>query len=293
MKAVQIRRCPATVMRPEVDKPGLPLSLVAGSLRGKGAGLHRSTVRPPVPLVAGGLLRAPALPEGPECAATTTLDGKEARMLPRRVPALILALALLLRRVAPRTARQRCRARQHGWRLSPDHHRRRRPLGHPGERPQRIISLAASNTELLYAIGLQDKLVGVDDYSDYPAEAKNKEKVGGFSKPNVEKIVSLAPDLVLGHEPPHQERGGRPGEPRSHGRSSSSPPLWTRCRRICACWGNWPASPTRLRRWPDEIDQRIDAVTEQAPRPRRASRASSSRSSPDLITLAPARFWTT
>ena len=63
--------------------------------------------------------------------------------------------------------------------------------------PQRIISLASSNTELMYAVGLQDKLVAVDDYSDYPPEAKAKEKVGGFSKPNVEKIVSLAPDLLL------------------------------------------------------------------------------------------------
>lgn len=63
--------------------------------------------------------------------------------------------------------------------------------------PARIVSLASSNTELVYALGLQDKLVGVDDYSDYPAEARNKEKVGGFSNPSVEKIVSLAPDLVL------------------------------------------------------------------------------------------------
>lgn len=63
--------------------------------------------------------------------------------------------------------------------------------------PQRIISLASSNTELIYAVGLQTKLVAVDDYSDYPPEAKAKEKVGGFSKPNIEKIVSLAPDLLL------------------------------------------------------------------------------------------------
>ena len=63
--------------------------------------------------------------------------------------------------------------------------------------PQRIVSLASSNTEILYAIGAQDKLVGVDDYSDYPAAAKTQEKVGGFSNPNLEKIVSLTPDLLL------------------------------------------------------------------------------------------------
>ncbi|MHB1134508.1 MAG: ABC transporter substrate-binding protein [Chloroflexota bacterium] len=63
--------------------------------------------------------------------------------------------------------------------------------------PRRIVSLSAGNTELLYAAGLQDRVVGVDDYSDYPAEVKAKEKVGGFSKPSIEKIVSLTPDLVL------------------------------------------------------------------------------------------------
>ncbi len=63
--------------------------------------------------------------------------------------------------------------------------------------PKRIVSLSPSNTELVYALGLQDKLVGVDDYSDYPPEAKQKEKVGGFSKPNIEKVVGLTPDLVL------------------------------------------------------------------------------------------------
>lgn len=63
--------------------------------------------------------------------------------------------------------------------------------------PQRIVSLSPSNTELVYGLGLEDKLVGVDDYSDYPPEAKAKEKVGDFAGPSLEKVVSLAPDLVL------------------------------------------------------------------------------------------------
>lgn len=63
--------------------------------------------------------------------------------------------------------------------------------------PQRIVSLASSNTELVYALGLQDKLVGVDQYSDYPAEAKAKEQIGGMTNPSMEKIVALAPDLLL------------------------------------------------------------------------------------------------
>lgn len=63
--------------------------------------------------------------------------------------------------------------------------------------PQRLISLAPSNTEILFALGLGEKVFGVDDYSDYPPEAAAVAKIGGFSKPNVEKIVELKPHLVL------------------------------------------------------------------------------------------------
>jgi iron complex transport system substrate-binding protein len=63
--------------------------------------------------------------------------------------------------------------------------------------PQRIISLAPSNTEILFALGLGDKVVGVTDYCDYPPEALNKTKVGGYINPDIEKIVALNPDLIL------------------------------------------------------------------------------------------------
>lgn len=63
--------------------------------------------------------------------------------------------------------------------------------------PQRIISLAPSNTEILFALGAADKVVGVTKFCDYPPEAKNKDIIGGFSDPNIEKIVSLNPDLVF------------------------------------------------------------------------------------------------
>lgn len=62
--------------------------------------------------------------------------------------------------------------------------------------PQRIISLAPSNTEILFALGLGHKIVGVTDFCDYPEEAKAIEKVGGL-EPNMEKIAALKPDLVL------------------------------------------------------------------------------------------------
>lgn len=64
------------------------------------------------------------------------------------------------------------------------------------KRPERIVSIGPSITEFLFALGAADRVVGVDDFSDQPAAAKTKEKVGGV-KPNVEKIVSLRTDLVL------------------------------------------------------------------------------------------------
>jgi iron complex transport system substrate-binding protein len=63
--------------------------------------------------------------------------------------------------------------------------------------PQRIVSLAPSNTEILFALGLGDKVVGVTDWCDYPSEALDKEKVGSYDTPDIEKIVALNPDLVL------------------------------------------------------------------------------------------------
>ena len=63
--------------------------------------------------------------------------------------------------------------------------------------PERIISLAPSNTEILFALGLGDKVVGVTDWCDYPPEALDKEKVGAYDTPDTEKIVSLTPDLIL------------------------------------------------------------------------------------------------
>lgn len=63
--------------------------------------------------------------------------------------------------------------------------------------PEKIISLAPSSTEILFAINAGNKVIGVTDYCNYPKEALTKEKVGGFSNPNIEKIISLKPDLVV------------------------------------------------------------------------------------------------
>jgi len=64
--------------------------------------------------------------------------------------------------------------------------------------PQRIVSTSPAETEILFALGLGEQVVGVSDYDDYPAEAKEKPKVGGVVKPNEEAILSQSPDLVIG-----------------------------------------------------------------------------------------------
>jgi len=63
--------------------------------------------------------------------------------------------------------------------------------------PQRIVSFGPSITEILFALGLEEKVVGVSDYCDYPEAAKLKPKIGDAFNPSLERIVDLEPDLVL------------------------------------------------------------------------------------------------
>lgn len=67
-----------------------------------------------------------------------------------------------------------------------------------GNEPERIVSLSPAATEILFAVGAGDKVVAVDEFSDYPAEAKDLPKVGGFDGKtlSIEKILSFEPDFV-------------------------------------------------------------------------------------------------
>lgn len=69
----------------------------------------------------------------------------------------------------------------------------------PGEAPYlaRIVSMAPSITEVVFALGLGDRVVGVSAFCDYPPEAAKKPKIGGVVNPNMEAVVALNPDLVL------------------------------------------------------------------------------------------------
>lgn len=63
--------------------------------------------------------------------------------------------------------------------------------------PQRIVSTSPSVTEILYALGLGDRVVGVTTYCHYPPEAAKKPKIGDYLNPNLEAIMALRPDLVI------------------------------------------------------------------------------------------------
>jgi iron complex transport system substrate-binding protein len=73
-------------------------------------------------------------------------------------------------------------------------------LGHTvtfNSTPQRIVSLAPSNTEILFALGLGDRVVGVDVYSNYPEAAKSKPTMGGMTNVSEDMVIAARPDLVL------------------------------------------------------------------------------------------------
>jgi len=63
--------------------------------------------------------------------------------------------------------------------------------------PKRIISLAPNVTEILFALGVDERIAAVSSFCDFPEEAKKKPKVGGMSNPSLEAVVSLKPDLVI------------------------------------------------------------------------------------------------
>ncbi len=68
---------------------------------------------------------------------------------------------------------------------------------HAQNHTARYISLAPSTTEILFALGLGDEVVGISSYCNYPPESKSKASVGDFSSPNIEKILSLRPDYIF------------------------------------------------------------------------------------------------
>lgn len=71
------------------------------------------------------------------------------------------------------------------------------PVAAAAASPERIVSLAPSLTEILYDLGIENRIAAVTDYCDHPPGARAKPKVGGFVNPSLEAIVSLRPDWVV------------------------------------------------------------------------------------------------
>ena len=68
------------------------------------------------------------------------------------------------------------------------------------QRPQRIVSLSPNVTEILYGIGAWSQVIAVSEYCTYPEDVKNKPRVNGWDKTNLEQVVALKPDFVIGVE---------------------------------------------------------------------------------------------
>jgi len=65
------------------------------------------------------------------------------------------------------------------------------------EKPEKIISLSPNTTEILFAVGAGDNIIGVTTFADYPEKATKVEKIGTITEPNIEKIITMEPDLVI------------------------------------------------------------------------------------------------
>jgi len=69
------------------------------------------------------------------------------------------------------------------------------------DHPHRVICLMPSVTDTVFALGAGDDVVGISDYTEYPAEARKKPSVGDLISPSIETILALHPDLVIGVQP--------------------------------------------------------------------------------------------
>lgn len=135
--------------------------------------------------------------------------------------------------------------------------------------PQRIVSHVPSITETLFALDLGDRIIGVSDHCNYPEEATNKPKVGGYFTPSIERIVELDPDLVLtddGHVADIAQLEGL-GIPFIVLQPKDIDGLISNIELL----GNITGSQQKASELISNLEERIDAViatVENAPRPR-------------------------
>lgn len=126
--------------------------------------------------------------------------------------------------------------------------------------PERIVSLAPSITEILFALDLGDKVVGVTEACDYPDEAKNKDKVGGYFTTSLDRILDQDPDVVFtdGHDPVSPQIEGL-GIPLVVLMPEDIPGIFENIRLI----GEVMNVEGKAAELADELQQRLDAVVEK------------------------------
>jgi iron complex transport system substrate-binding protein len=139
----------------------------------------------------------------------------------------------------------------------------------PSRIPRRIISLVPSTTEMLFAMGAGAQIVGVSSYDHYPAEVDRLPRLGGLLDPNVERVLSLKPDLVIVYDTQTEvrqqlARAGIPIFPYAHSGLSD---IVETMRALGARVGLKEAADAAANR----IEQQLAAVRDQVagrPRPR-------------------------
>jgi len=138
--------------------------------------------------------------------------------------------------------------------------------------PRRIVSLAPSITETVFALGFGNRLVGVTSHCDYPAEAKRLPKIGDFMSPSLEVIAAKQPDLVIGvtgaTDPARAREIERLGIKITLVSVSSVSEILSSFKHIAALLGDPDAGATLV----EKITAQFDKVKKRvAPAPRRST----------------------
>jgi iron complex transport system substrate-binding protein len=153
--------------------------------------------------------------------------------------------------------------------------RRQAPRPSPGK--MRIVSLAPNVTEILFALGLGDHIIGVTDACDYPPAASSIQRVSGYGTPNVEVLLALSPDMVIssGLEKPEilailQKSGIRVVNVQPNGFIASFPELFEAIRAVGEATGRASEARSLVAKMQGELDavaMRV-AKIDEAHRPR-------------------------
>ena len=134
---------------------------------------------------------------------------------------------------------------------------------------QRVISLSPSITELLFELGLEERIIGVTRFCKFPKEARSKESVGGLLDPNFEIIYRLNPDLVIYHEGPtnHEQTLKAMKLNTLQTKSTSIVGILESIREIGNLFGKEKKAGLLTKKIQDKIDF-IESKTKNLPKPR-------------------------